>query len=169
MLVLVVLSGCADPEANSGVGPESSPSAAVETEPTPSESAEAEPELIDDGVVTVRPKRVRQAGTMTLVIRKPPGDYGLPWFLDRKNGSEWIYVGGFRAGPPRQWKQHPQNRFYFLPKWRNVGIESVAFSGSDSIQLMVPHLEPGTYRIAGAFFVKDEREWHVDVFEVAPG
>jgi len=167
MLVLILLSGCVDsPEARSGAAPEPSPSETVETEPEPSETAEPELELIDDGVISIRPKRVLPGATMTLAIRNPPGSWGLASFLDRKDGSEWTYIGGFRAGPRGQWKDHAFNRFYFLPKWRNVGIESVAFDGNDSIDLRVPRLEPGTYRIAHAFVVAREREWHVDVFEV---
>lgn len=135
-------------------------------EPSPTETPEAEPELIDDGVVSIRPKRVRPGDTMTIVIRNPPGFYGLGWYLDRQDESEWTYIGGFRAGPPGQWKDHAFNRFYFLPRWRNVGLEDIGFAGNDSIDLKVPRLEPGTYRIAGSFLVKREDEWHVDVFEV---
>ncbi len=166
MLVVILLSGCGGPEASSGAGPESSPSEAVEAEPTPSESAESEPERIDDGVVTIRPKRVRPGDRMILVIEDPPGTYGLDWYLHRKDGSEWTYIGGYRAGPPGQWKDHEFNRFYFLPRWKRVGIESIAFDGNDSIDLRVPRLEPGTYRITGVFYKKTDRAWHVDVFEV---
>jgi hypothetical protein len=78
-------------------------------------SAFPEPELIDDGVVSIRPKRVRPGATMTIVIQESSGSLGLGWYLDRKDGSEWTYIGGFRAGPRGQWKDHAFNRFYFLP------------------------------------------------------
>jgi hypothetical protein len=42
-------------------------------------SAFPEPELIDDGVVSIRPKQVRPGATMTIVIRNPPGPWGLGW------------------------------------------------------------------------------------------
>ena len=144
---------------------EPEPDSGAATQPSPTETAEPEPELIDDGVVSIRPKRVRPGATMTLVIRNPPGSWGLGWFLDRKDGSEWTYIGGFRAGPRGQWKDHAFNRFYFLPKWRKVGLEDVPFDGNDSIDLKVPKLEPGTYRIVASFLVAREDEWHVDVFE----
>jgi len=140
------------------------PSESVETEPGPSETAEPELELIDDGVVLIRPKQVRP-GTLTRVIRNPPGPYGLGWFVARKDGSEWTYIGGFRAGPRGQWKDHAFNRFYFIPKWRNVGLEDIAFDGNDSIDLKVPKLKPGTYRIVASFLVDHEDEWQADVFE----
>jgi hypothetical protein len=154
-----------------GAGPDAPAQASRSAaQPRPTVSAEAEPELIDDDVISVRPKRVRSGETMTLAISKPPGDYGLAWFLDRKSGSDWTYIGGFRAGPPNEWKEYHLNRFYFLPEWRNVGIESVAFSGSNRIELAVPDLQPGTYRIAGSFLVRHEEEWHVEVFKVVkPG
>lgn len=150
-----------------GTGVAGAPSAGVAAEPSPSPSPTQKPvELLDDGVVAVRPKRVRPGDTMTVSIKDPPGAYGLAWFLYRQDGSESTYIGGFRAGPPGQWKDHEFNRFYFLPRWSNVGIESIAFNGNDSIDLKVPPLEPGTYRISHAFLVKREREWHIDVFEV---
>lgn len=165
LFVLISLTGCIDQqESGAGAGPESSPSSPIEDGPTP--SAEPEPERIDDGVVAIRPKRVRPGGRMTLAIKDPPGSYGLDWYLHRKAGSEWTYIGGFRAGPPGQWKDHEFNRFYFLPKWSNVGIESIAFDGDDSIDLKVPKLGSGTYRITGVFYTKAGRQWHVDVFEV---
>lgn len=60
------------------------------------------------------------------------------------------------------------NRFYFRPKWDQVGLESTAFSGNDSMDLKVPQLEPGIYRLAHPFNKgrSIEREWHIDVFEV---
>ena len=167
MLVLILLSGCVDPpKARSGAAPEPSPSESAESDPEPSQSADSEPDLIDDGVVSIRPKWVRPGATMTIEIRDPPDYWGLGWYLDRKDGSEWTYIGGFRAGPHGQWKDHAFNRFYFLPRWRNVGLDDVAFDGNDSINLKVPNLEPGTYRIAHEFEVDHEEEWHVDVFEV---
>lgn len=167
VLALLSLIGCSDqPAARSGAGPRSSPSGAVEEKPTPYESADPEAERIDDGVVAVRPKRVRAGDRMTLTIKDPPGTYGLDWYLHQKAGSEWTYIGGFRAGPPGQWKDHEFNRFYFLPKWSNVGIEAIAFDGNDSIDLKVPRLEPGTYRITGVFYVETDREWHVDLFRI---
>ncbi|MDQ3954875.1 MAG: hypothetical protein M3285_04920 [Actinomycetota bacterium] len=169
ILVLILLSGCADsPEGRSGAAPEASPSGAVQAEPTPSETPiDLESHVIDDGVVSIRPKKVRPGDTMTLSIKDPPGDYGLDWYLYRKDGSsEWTYIGGFRAGPPGQWQKHRQNRFFFLPKWRNVGIPSIPFDGSDSIDLTVPALEAGTYGIFGLFYKKDARERHIDLFEV---
>jgi Family of unknown function (DUF6281) len=125
-----------------------------------------QPELIDDGVVSIRPKQLRPDATMTIVIRNPPGSWGLGWYLARKDGSEWTYIGGFRAGPRGQWKDHAFNRFYFLPKWRTVGLEDIAFDGNDSIDVKVPELEPGRYRIAASFFVDHEDEWHIGVFDV---
>lgn len=80
--------------------------------------------------------------------------YGLAWFLYRKDGSEEIYIGGFRAGPSSTVEATSIQPLLLPPKWRNVGIESVAFDGSDSIALRVPRLEPGTYRISGAFYKK---------------
>lgn len=145
---------------------EPEPGSGAATQPSPTETAEPELELIDDGVISIRPKQVRPGATMTIVIRNPPGSWGLGWYLARKDGSEWVYIGGFRAGPPGQWAQHRQNRFYFLPRWRNVGLEDVPFDGNDSIDLKVPKLEPGTYRIVASFIVAREDEWHVDVFEV---
>lgn len=145
---------------------EPEPGSGAATQPSPTETAEPELELIDDGVVSIRPKQVRPGATMKIVIRKPPGFYGLGWYLARKDGSEWVYIGGFRAGPRGQWKDNAFNRFYFLPKWRNVGLEDIGFDGNDSIDLKVPKLEPGTYRIVASFFVDHEDEWHVDVFEV---
>jgi hypothetical protein len=129
-------------------------------------SAFPEPDLIDDGVVSIRPKRVRPGAKMTIVIRNPPSSWGLGWYLARKDGSEWTYIGGFRAGPPGQWKDHAFNRFYFRPQWMNVGLEDIAFDGNDSIDLKVPKLEPDTYHIAHEFSVNHEDEWHIDVFEV---
>ena len=129
-------------------------------------SAYPEPELIDDGVVSIRPKRVRPGATMTIVIRNPPSSWGLGWYVARKDGSEWYYIGGFRAGPRGQWKDHAFNRFYFRPQWLNVGLEDIAFDGNDSMDLKVPKLEPGTYHIAHEFFVNREDEWHIGVFEV---
>ena len=140
------------------------------TQPSPTETPEAEPTptLYDDGVISVRPKQVTPGGTMTIVIKDPPGFYGLGWLVDRREGSDVEYIGGFRAGPPGQWKDHEFNRFYFLPKWDQVGLESIAFSGNDSMDLRVPQLEPGTYRLAHPFTKERglEREWHIDLFEV---
>ena len=143
---------------------------------------EPPPKLFDDGVISVRPKQVTPGGTMTIVVKDPPGYYGLGWNVDRREGSDlagacrvtrpspdcWEYIGGFRAGPEGQWKDHKFNNFYFRPEWDNVGLESIAFSGNDSMDLKVPELEPGTYRLAHPFTKARglEREWHIDVFEV---
>lgn len=136
--------------------------------PTPQEtSIDLESFTINDGVVTIRPKKVRPGDTITLSITDPPADYGLDWYLNKKEGpSDWTYIGGYSAGPPRQWKKHHQNRFFFLPEWRTVGIPSAALNGSDSIELKVPPLEPGTYGIFGVFESKKIEERHIGLFEV---
>jgi hypothetical protein len=52
---------------------EPEPGSGAATQPSPTETAEPELELIDDGVVSIRPKQVRPGATMTIVIRNPRG------------------------------------------------------------------------------------------------
>lgn len=136
-----------------------------------SESVEPTPRLIGDHVVSIHPDRVRSGDQAELRITDPPGTYGLAWNLGRREGDRWEYVGGYKAGPKEQWEGHERDRFYFLPEWRNIGIEDIGFQGPASIPIEIPKLDPGKYRLTGEFEPgpssdKDSSEWHYVNFEV---
>ena len=96
---------------------------------------------------------------------------GLSWGLYRleENGL-WQWRGILVGGPGYE------TYFDLAPLDPGGGIDDIAFGFSYSIDIQIPKLDPGTYRIAtyslkgGSRLPMDEREeWHYADFEVIGG
>jgi hypothetical protein len=128
------------------------------------------PPIPSDPVVSVRPQQVRSGDEMKLVVEDPPGIRGLRWDLEHQTGNRWQPVGFFKVGVGKQWA----SQFYFKGDTPGGVIEDIGFTGTDVMDVVVPSLDLGTYRVGTDFLrqgkgsVEKRTEWHYAQFEVVP-
>jgi hypothetical protein len=93
---------------------------------------------------------------------------GLAWSLFRLEGEIWHWAGLFVGGPGYE------SYFDIAPLDKGGGIHDIGFGGEYSMDIEIPKLDPGTYRltthsIGGGSKPLDERTtWHYADFEVVP-
>jgi hypothetical protein len=120
--------------------------------------------------ISVHPARVRVGDRAQLRVDRSRATWGLPWILERLEEEErdtrWKWVGNLKAGPGKQWKAE------FYIGHTGGGYEDIGFGGPASIDLVIPELEAGRYRL-GQEFIRPGRKpleerlvWHFAEFEV---
>ena len=130
------------------------------------EGAQAGEAIAEDTAISVHPARVRVGDRAQLRVERSRAAWGLPWVLEREEGSVWEWVGNLKAGPGRQWKAE------FSIGHAGGSYEDIGFSGPASIDLKIPKLEAGRYRLGQEFIrpgrdpVEERKEWHFAEFEV---
>ncbi|MDQ3766387.1 MAG: hypothetical protein M3346_03475 [Actinomycetota bacterium] len=142
-------------DAGSIVGP-SGPS-------TPEESKEIPP----DPVVSLTPDRVTVGERAELAVHRAPGDYGLDWIFERREGSSWEWIGYLEAGPGNAWKE-----VFHLAPLSGGDVEDIGFTKPAVMTIKMPQLEPAEYRLGMDFVQRGSGsegiEWHYAEFEVLP-
>ncbi len=108
---------------------------------------EASPIPDDDQVVAIRPERARIGDQVELRIKQTPGIYGLHWVVERLEGSSWQFFGNLVAGPGKPWEKEK----FYLPPNVEGGADDIGFDEPASIELEIPQLEPGMYRLVQDF------------------
>lgn len=113
------------------------------------------------GVFEVRPDRVRPEDSVELLVRRPPGLWGLYWEVQRQQGLGWHEFGYVIAGP------EVKGAVIHRHTGEEVAVPLVGFSGSAIIRVKVPESMPdGRYRIGQDFYrdgsgsEEERREWH---------
>ena len=130
------------------------------------EGAQAGEAIAEDTVISVHPPRVRAGSRAQLRVERSRAGWGLPWVLERAEGAAWEWVGNLKAGPGRQWKAE------FSIGHTGGMYEDIGFSGPASIDLKIPKLESGRYRLGQEFIrpgrdpLEDRLVWHYTEFEV---
>lgn len=101
-------------------------------------------------------------------LRFAPGRHtsGLRWDVYRFVGALWQWHGILVAGPGYE------SRFDIAPLG-NTGIDDIGFGGSYTMELKIPKLEPGRYRLVTSAItnernlsVEERTVWHYADFEV---
>jgi len=94
---------------------------------------------------------------------------GLTWNLFRlEENGVWHWRGILVGGPGYE------TYFDLAPLDPGGGIDDIGFGGSYSVDIQIPRLDPGTYRIltyslgGGSRPVDERTEWHYADFEVIP-
>jgi len=94
---------------------------------------------------------------------------GLSWGLHRlEDNGLWHWRGILVGGPGYE------SYFDLAPLDPSGGIDDIAFGGKYSVDIQIPKLDPGTYRLAthsvrgGSRPVYERTEWHHADFEVIP-
>lgn len=118
---------------------------------------------------TIRPTRLKADQRAELHFAPGPQSSGLRWDLYRLGEDGlWQWEGLFVGGPGYE------PYFDLAPLDPGGGIDDIGFGGDYSIDLQIPALEPGTYRIAtyslkgGDRPVRERYVWHYADFEVMP-
>jgi len=116
----------------------------------------------------IHPTRLKVGQRAELHFARGPAS-GLSWGLYRleENGL-WQWQGILVGGPGYE------TYFDLAPLDPGGGIDDIAFGFSYSIDIQIPKLDPGTYRLAthsvrdGSRPVHERVEWHYADFEVIP-
>lgn len=126
-------------------------------------ASEAPPEEIK---ASLQPAQV-EVGQHAKLRFAPGHTSGLRWDVFRFDGDVWLWHGILVAGPGYT------SRFGIVPLAEEVGgIDDIGFGGSYAMNLKIPELQPGKYRLAtyalrGGKKPSEEREvWHYADFEV---
>jgi hypothetical protein len=118
--------------------------------------------------MSIRPEQASVGELVELRIHRTPGLYGLDWVIERSKGSAWEFFGVLVVGPGKPWEKE---RFYLEPN-PQVGINDIGFHGPASIELEIPELEAGMYRLVQGFIrqgpgsIEKRTETHAAEFEV---
>lgn len=118
---------------------------------------------------TIHPTRLKAGQRAELRFASGRQTSGLRWDLYRldENGL-WRWLGIFVGGPGYE------SYFDLAPLDPGGGIDDIGFGGDYSVDLEIPELDPGNYRIAtyslkGGRRPVDERvRWHYADFKVIP-
>jgi hypothetical protein len=120
--------------------------------------------------ISMHPARVRVGDRAQLRVARSRATWGLPWILELLEEGEgdtrWEWAGNLKAGPGKQWEAE------FYIGHAGGAYEDIGFGGPASIDLVIPKLEAGRYRL-GQEFIRPGREpleerlvWHFAEFEV---
>jgi hypothetical protein len=117
----------------------------------------------------IQPTRLKVGQRAELHFARGPAS-GLRWDLYRleENGL-WQWRGILVGGPGYK------TYFDLAPLDPGGGIDDIAFGFRYSIDIQIPKLDPGTYRLAthsvdgGSRPVHERTDWHYADFEVVPG
>jgi hypothetical protein len=141
----------------------------VSTRPVASPTAvAASPIPHDDEVVSIRPEQAGVGDLVELRIDRTPGSYGLHWVIERSRDSSWEFFGHLVVGPGEAW----ENEKFYLPPNLRGGYADIGFNNPASMELEIPELEAGRYRLVQNFLrqgtgsIEKRTETHAAEFEV---